>query len=128
MKRGMILSGLYDFICVKADKLSQVKWDSYFYKGSYDLRSSHRENCSYDELSEAEKEILDEVDKKYRKYLVNIVHKFPEWKAVKEKIGTSSLRIEKEKILLVLGRSEQEIKEIISSEKASEKCKNDLKC
>jgi hypothetical protein len=62
------------------------------------------------------------------KYLVNIVHKFPEWKAVKEKIGTSSLRIEKEKILLVLGRSEQEIKEIISSENAYEKCKNDLKC
>jgi uncharacterized phage-associated protein len=133
MKQGMLLSGLYDFICAKADKLSQVKWDSYFYKNGYDLRSRYRENCSYDELSEAEKEILDEVDNKYHsdswQYLVdNVVHEFPEWKAVEDKIGASSLRIEKEKILSALGRSEQEIKEIISSENAYEKCKNDLKC
>ncbi|GHT24644.1 hypothetical protein AGMMS49953_07600 [Endomicrobiia bacterium] len=132
MKQGMVLSGLYDFIRGNADKLSQVKWDSYFYRDNYDLRSRHRENCSYDELSEAEKEMLDEVDKKYHfeswQYLVNeVVHKFPEWKEVEDEIGNSSLKIEKEKILSVLDRDEREIKEIISSENAYEKCKNDLK-
>ncbi|MDR0820186.1 MAG: SocA family protein [Endomicrobium sp.] len=120
MEQGMVLSGLYDFIRGKADSLSQIKWDSYFYKHDYELRSRHRENCSYDELSKAEREILDEVDKKYHseswQYLVDeVVHKFPEWKAVEDKIGNSSLKIEKEKILSVLGRDEQEIKEIISS-------------
>ncbi|GHT07540.1 hypothetical protein AGMMS49532_00480 [Endomicrobiia bacterium] len=76
--------------------------------------------------------MLDEVDKKYHfeswQYLVNeVVHKFPEWKEVEAEIGNSSLKIEKEKILSVLDRDEREIKEIISSENAYEKCKNDLK-
>jgi uncharacterized phage-associated protein len=134
MEQGMVLSGLYDFIRGKADELSQIKWDNCFYKDGYNLHSNYkyRENCSYDELSEAEREILDEVDKKYHseswKYLVDeVVHKFPEWEAVEDKIGNSSLKIEKEKILSVLGRDEEEIKEIISSENAYKKCKNDLK-
>jgi uncharacterized phage-associated protein len=86
MKRGMVLSGLYDLIRKKADVLSQVKWDSCFDKKDYDLCSIVKKNCSYDELSEAEEEILDEIDKKYHseswQFLVGEVHKFPEWKAV----------------------------------------------
>ncbi len=57
----------------------------------------------------------------------DVVHKFLERKEVKSKIGNSSLSVEKEKILSVLDRDEQEIKEIISSENAYEKYKNDLK-
>jgi hypothetical protein len=54
-----------DFIRAKVDKLSQVKRDSYFYKDGYNLRFRYREHCYYEELSETEKEMLNEIDKKY---------------------------------------------------------------
>jgi uncharacterized phage-associated protein len=131
MKQGMVLSGLYSFITQKAGGSSQVRWNGCFKKNGYDLCSIIKENCSYDELSEAEIEILDEVDKKYHSkdwdFLVNkIHHNFREWKEVGEKKEISSVKVEKKEILLSLDRSEDEIEEIISNENAYKKCKNDL--
>ncbi|MCA6079860.1 MAG: SocA family protein [Endomicrobium sp.] len=132
MKQGMVLSGLYSFITQEADESSQARWNSCFKKdGDNDLCSIVKENCSYDELSKAEIEILDEVDKKYHskdwKFLVDeIHHNFREWKEVDEKKEKSSVKVKKETILLSLGRSEDEIKEIISNENAYRKCKDDL--
>lgn len=61
--------------------------DMRFQKIGYDLISTLKSDDNYDELCDAEIEILDKVDKQYDgkdwKYLVDkAIHKFPEWRKV----------------------------------------------
>lgn len=121
MDQGVVLSGLYDFIRGRISDSRQIEWQNYFYKEGYDLVAKIGNEPSCDELSDIEKDIIDEVDSKYHSndwtYLVDeVVHKFPEWVEVKEQVKETSLPLKKEKILSVLGRKEEEIKKIIALE------------
>jgi uncharacterized phage-associated protein len=98
MKQGPVLSGLYDFVLEKSSFSEEksfseknpfcasaelAEWKCCFYKEGNDLIPKIEDKCSYDELCDAEIDILDSVDKKYHAYkygdLIEEVHKFPEW-------------------------------------------------
>ncbi|MCA6071880.1 MAG: SocA family protein [Endomicrobium sp.] len=93
-----------------------------FQKIGYDLISTLKLDDNYDELCEAEIEILDKVDKQYGdkdwRYLVDkVIHKFPEWREVEDKAKNGiPISVTKREILSALDKSEDNIKEILSSE------------
>ncbi|MCA6071621.1 MAG: SocA family protein [Endomicrobium sp.] len=122
MRQGPVLSGLYNFILEKSSFCAcaeLAEWKCCFYKEGNDLISKIEDKCSYDELCDAEIDILNSVDKKYHahKYgdLIEEVHKFPEWNKDAEKYNTS-YSLPKQSILRSLNKSEEEIKAIIDSE------------
>jgi hypothetical protein len=130
MEQGPVLSGLYDFIRDRND-VNQTQWNIFFFKNGYDLVSRIKKECSYDELSEAETEILDEIDNQFHdkdwKYLVNeVVHRFPEWDK-NAQINKTSYPLNKETVLKNLGKSEEEIKSIIETEESLLQCEEKLK-
>jgi uncharacterized phage-associated protein len=121
MQHGPVLSGLYDLIREKSkNAIEQAEWNVYFYRNNYDLISRIKSECSYDELSEAELEMLDRVNKKYKTLsydkLIDKVHEFPEWDS-KAKDCSTSYPLDKIKILKALNKSKKEINDIISLEK-----------
>ncbi len=123
MRQGAVLGRLYDFI--KADKNieGQPEWNSTFCKDKYDLVSRVQDKCSYDELSRAEKRLLDEVDAKYHdkswQYLVDeVIHKLEECREY-DSVGSSSVPIFKQEILKALRKKEKDIEHILEEESAS---------
>lgn len=84
-----------------------------FQKIGYDLISTLKSDDNYDELCDAEIEILDKVDKQYDgkdwKYLVDkAIHKFPEWRKVQDKAKNCiPIPILKRKISSALDMSEK---------------------
>ena len=130
MPHGPVLSGLYSLIRGEnQNAVEQVEWNAYFYKDKYDLISRIKSECSYDELSKAELEILDDVDKKYKSFtfskLIDKVHEFSEWDN-KAKDRLTSYPIKKEKILKALNKTKKEINDIIAFEKEYEKRDRDF--
>lgn len=117
MKNGPVLETLYSLI--KGDGERQKEWDKLFDKDGYDLVVKIK--CDdYGKLSRGETEIIDSVDKKYHDkdkwYLVDEVHKFPEWNK-ETAINNTSVPLTMSDILRVLGRSEEEIDELVSLER-----------
>lgn len=137
MKQGPVLSGLYDLIrnSPACDPIQKMHWNVLFKKRDYDLVSLSGRNChydglsDYDELSDGEMKIMDDVDAKYHdkdwNYLVdNVVHKFPEWTHQPCEKGVIPLK--KETILKALHKSDAEIEEILEVENAVESLWQDL--
>jgi uncharacterized phage-associated protein len=123
MKNGPILSGLYKFIKNKGVNELQMQWNKYFQKDGYDLFVIEK-GIDKDEMSEAELEIIDDIVDRYRgktySQMIEIGHNFPEWDDRAQKFNTS-IPIEKTVILKELGRSAQEIDNIIRVENACKK-------
>lgn len=118
MPQGVVLSNLYEFI----NKQNNVEFNSLFVKNGYDLISVPEEKYPFDELCEAEINILDEVDKKYHNYTWNklvddVVHKFPEWDKRAEQLHTS-IDLQKYVLLEKLGKTKEEIKAILETEES----------
>ncbi|MDR3243904.1 MAG: SocA family protein [Elusimicrobiota bacterium] len=124
MPKGPVLSGLFDFIRNKGNADKQVEWNNSFDIIKWDIVSNIKKDCSYDKLSKAEKMILDEIDNKYHDkdiwYLVNdVAHKLPEWDKEAQKHGTS-IPLEYRTILKALGKSEEEIENILKLKETCE--------
>ncbi len=125
MQQGPVLSGIYDLIKSKyEDKFDQLRWDEYFLTDGYDIVSLRKDGVLDDELSEREISLLDEIDKQYHSWswssLIDHVHdkdKFPEW----EDPRRTSFPLHVREILRSLGRSEEEISDIINEELFFEK-------
>jgi uncharacterized phage-associated protein len=132
MRQGPVLSGLYNFIKGnnRCESIEQVEWNTTFYKDGYDLVSHFEDSFSVDELSKAEISILDEVAERYadKSYsdLIGLVHSFPEWNKDAEKRNTS-LILEKKAILKALGKSDEEVRNIIETEENLDQCEANLK-
>ena len=121
MKNGPVLENLYN--CIKNNNSQyQKEWNKFFDKDGYDLIAKTKSDY-YGETSKAEREIIDDIDEKYHNkdewYLVDEVHKFPEWNKEAETNNTSTV-IEKADILKSLGRTDSEINEIMRVERACE--------
>lgn len=124
MKNGPILSKTYDLIMNKGDDdFEQCEWDIYFSKSNYDLQL--KSSISYDELSQAEKDLLKEIDDKFKsndyRDMINYIHDntalFPEWKDP----GNTSIPIDIEDILKSIGRSDEEIEDFLLEKKEFDK-------
>lgn len=116
MPQGLVLSNLYEFI----NKQNNIEFNSLFIKNNYDLISIPEAKYPFDELCEAEKNILDEVDAKYHNYtwqqlVDDVVHKFPEWDK-KAKEYNTSIDLQKYVLLEKLGKTKEEIKSILETE------------
>jgi uncharacterized phage-associated protein len=121
MPQGVVLSGLYDFILDKADNDNQKQWNACFVKDGYNLLSLIKDDKNHDELSRAQVRILDDVDRRFHDkdcwHLVDdVIHKLPEWDKRAKELNTS-FPLEKSVILKKLGRSDDEIDELISLER-----------
>lgn len=121
MKNGPVLSSLYDLVRNKYDKKEGVQyyWNSKFTKDGYDIHMTVG-FIPHGLLSDYELETLDTVDERFHSLgygdLIDFVHdpsNCPEWQDT-----DSSIPLRKERILSVLGFSEDEI-EFLSSEEAS---------
>ncbi len=125
MDHGPVLSGIYGLVKGRyRDNFNQLRWDEYFVTEGYELVSLREENVLVDELSERETDLLDEIDKEYHGWswdqLQDLLHdkdKFPEW----EDPSGTSIPLTVREILRSLGRSEEEIAEIIREEAIFEK-------
>lgn len=121
MPRGPVLSSVYNLFTSGADY-----WNNWIQNpGNYDLSLAGRVKVNesdpldtFDELSVAEKNVLDEVFAKYcnlnRWQLVDLLHQkenCPEW----QDPHGSSLQIGLRALLLKNGKSEQETKAIIEN-------------
>ena len=125
MQKGIVLKGLYDFVSGNGNVDEQTKWNSFFEKDKEndhsDLISIAKDSIGDEELSDGEAEILDEVDNRYHdkdcNYLVDeVIHKLPEWdKNVKR---NDAIALDKRIILKYLGKSDEEIDELISLERS----------
>lgn len=127
LHNGPILSRLYDLIQKKANASLQVKWDNYFYKDGYDLLGDKLQR-PIQELSEIEKEKINEVDERYKQYsynqMIDIIHDpnfCPEW----EDPGTSRTPISLEDILVKYGKRDPETAQHIVEEYQSFEEEND---
>jgi len=118
LDNGPILSNVYDLIGDKhSDKNMQLYWDTFFCKEGYDVKLVHDNQLPGDKISKAEKDVLDKIDKQFKKKsfgdLIDYTHDeklFPEvkWKEA----GESSIELSIEDILKSIGRTEEEIKMI----------------
>jgi len=112
MPRGQVVSTIYDLIKGKAKREYQASWDSLFIKDGYDLKFLVSNNLNDDELSEAEIEILKEIDKKFKKdsckKIIDYIHTLPEWQDPKG----SSKPLSYEKVLKAVHKSKKEIEYI----------------
>jgi uncharacterized phage-associated protein len=117
LKNGPILSEFYDLIMGRGAKSNQMIWNFLFKKEGYNLKILQENNLDDSKLSEAELEILDYIDEKYKDkdytYLINDANKsflYPEW----ENPGNSNKPLELERVLKFLGKSKEEIDFIIN--------------
>lgn len=118
MKNGPILSLTYDLINNRGSDFEQCEWDVNFNKENYDLIL--KSSIVYDELSTAELTLLKDVDLKFKNFnyskMIDYIHDnnklFPEYKNP----GDSSTPIRLKDILKALGRSDKDIKSILSEE------------
>jgi len=127
MPQGLVLSNLYEFI----NRQNNIEFNSLFIKNGYDLISVPEDKYPFDELCEAEIEILDEVDKKYhdftwQKLVDDVVHKFPEWDK-RAQIQNTSIDLQKYVLLEKLGKTKKEIEEILKDEESSQQIENSFK-
>jgi len=74
--------------------------------------------------------ILNEIDKKYHntsyKKLIDVVHEFQEWDSDAKERNTS-FPLDKRTILKALGRSDDETREILETDRMIEECEQKLK-
>jgi uncharacterized phage-associated protein len=131
MPKGPVLSGLLDLVKGKYDDgLKQIEWNLTFYKSGYDLVSRFEDKFSVDELNDAETEILDEVSETYRDKsyteLIELVHTFKEWNSEAERLNTS-LILEKKAILKSLGKTDEEIENILQTEESLAQCEENFR-
>ena len=120
LPQGPVLIDLYDLIKGSfADRFAQTQWNSFFIKDGYDLVALHHHQLPVDELSPREMELLHEIENRYRSWdfgkLIDLLHdrtKFPEWTDP----GESALPLPPQDILRALGRSEEEIRQILDDE------------
>jgi uncharacterized phage-associated protein len=110
MKHGPVLSFIYELICDGPDENGRSPWFQHISpKDGYFVRVESGGDT--DELSAFEVSTLDAIVAKYggvdKWRLVDIVHKFPEWKDP----GSSSSDIEPEDILKAEGWDEPAIRE-----------------
>jgi len=125
MHNGPIVSEIYSLIVERhRDPTVQLKWNSLFAKDGYDLVVQGSGLNSMDELSEREEQLLNEIDGEFHSWtysqLIEYTHNhdlFPEW----EDPGESSFPIPLRKVLQALGRSEEEIIEILANEAVFQK-------
>jgi len=127
MPQGLVLSNLYEFI----NRQNNIEFNSLFIKNGYDLISIPEKKYPFDELCEAELEILDEVDKKYHNFtwqelVDDVVHKFPEWDK-RAQIQNTSIDLQKYVLLEKLGKTKKEIEEILKDEESSQQIENSFK-
>ncbi len=117
--RGPILSEVYDLLKGKnEDEIKQLYWDNLFYTAGYDLHLVQKNNnLPIDRLCDAEIETLVKVDTEFKdkdySYLIEHTHDknlFPEvkWEEAKD----SSINLPVEDILIALGRTDVEIKNL----------------
>ena len=121
MPNGPNLSKIYDLIRGHGSDFEQCEWNIHFYKDEFELVK--RSETPFDELTRAEKELIEEKDIEFKKFnwkkMLDYVHdnnKFPEYQDPKG----SSIPILFEEILEKLGRSEEEIKKILNNRKVYE--------
>lgn len=133
MKYGPVLSRVYDSIKYASKDCGNgeyEEWNKYFQKDGYDLILRVKNDGSYyaddilidDELylSDANIEILEEIDKQYKTFdyrkLIEILHdkrKYPEVKWQHAERFNTSLPINLLDILRALGKNDDEIKMIL---------------
>jgi uncharacterized phage-associated protein len=108
MKQGPVLSGVYDLI--REDRAQPSAWDELIAPPERYEVGLKIEQPPMDELSDFEIGVLDDVFSKFGKMdkwaLCEMTHQIcPEWRDA----GTSSIPIEPRDILVVEGKSEDEI-------------------
>ncbi len=107
MDNGPVVSHIYGLI---KGSVSNDYWIDHIVKSGYNI--CLKQKPEFDLLSKIEKDTLNEVDRIFKSYdfgsLIDYTHKFREWKDPEG----SSLTIHLKEILGVLGKKEDEIKEI----------------
>ena len=114
MKSGPVLSCLYDLIQGRLKNENQSFWDRFFITDVFDLKSIIKNDLPEDELSPREQELLQKIDKKFKKYDYKAMIKYchDNLEEYEKPIPIESrVPLKINKILKILGRSEEEIKE-----------------
>jgi uncharacterized phage-associated protein len=125
LHNGPIVSEIYNLVMERhCDPTVQFQWNALFATEGYELVAQAPSLSNKDELSEREEQLLNEIDAKFHDWtfgqLIDYTHNhdlFPEW----EDPGNSSYPISLSKLLQALGRSEEEIAEVLSNEAAFQK-------
>lgn len=125
LPQGPVVSGIYNLIKGEYfDRFSQTQWNSFFMKDGYDLVAIHKDHLPVEELSPREVEVIDEIESLYRSWdfgkLIDLLHdgsRYPEWRDP----GESSLPLEQADILKALGRTEEEVRQILEEDEAYQK-------
>jgi uncharacterized phage-associated protein len=125
LPQGPVVSGMYNLIRGEhLDRFAQTQWNAFFMKDGYDLVAMHKDQLPVDELSPREVELLDSIEKQYRAWdfgqLIDLVHdrsKYPEW----QDPGESSLPLQQADILKALGRTEEEVRQILEDDATHQK-------
>ncbi len=120
MDNGPVLSNIYDLIMGRYDdETIQQYWENHFVKHGYDLVSINGDKIFDDELSRREEELIDSIDSQFHdkdyKYMIRYVHLkklFPEWQDPQG----SSIPLYKKDLLKSIGRTDEEIDEILEEE------------
>ena len=114
MDQGTVTSTTLNLIREKVDPADFAYWYEHIHTLSHQRKVKLIENSNYDELSEAEKDLIVEIDNKFKKYsrwqLRDYTHKLPEWQDPK---GTS-VPISLFDIFGGEGRNNKEAEEIIN--------------
>jgi uncharacterized phage-associated protein len=110
MPKGPVLSGILDLINWGEKREEHSIWLEYISAPEgYDVKLATTSQ-EYDDLSDRDRQILDEIDAEYGKVekwaLVDLMHGLPEW----EDPRGSSIPIDPAQILRAVGRSEREIR------------------
>ena len=120
MSNGPVLSKTYDLIKDEIVSPEQAQWNCLFTKDGYDLILLGDNNLPTSLLCEAEIQMLDEIDEKFKDYsysdMIEYTHRYDLFPEVKwEEAGYSSIDLSIENILISLKRTPEEI-EAISQE------------
>lgn len=118
MRRGVVLSQLYDLIKGKGEAEMQREWEHFFKRQGNDIIRLIP-TMDIELLSEQETDTLDIIDSSFHSYsfkdMINFIHdNCSEWKDPKD----SSNPLEKEVILKTLGRTDSQIKDILEEEES----------
>lgn len=122
LKNGPVLNKLFDLIknsevSFDLDKEDHYYWSTYFTKDGYNLKTLTETNLGLDLLCDAEEDILNEIDSKYKSYsysqMIDEVHNkklFSEvkWDELNDKL-TNRIPLTIVDILKALGRTEEDI-------------------
>ena len=120
MKSGPVLSEILDLVNGEhQDNKVQKLWDSHFKTIGFDIIATTKKETGCDKLNDYEISLLTKIDEKFKDFdygqMIKFIHnkkEFPEvrWKEADE-MGTS-LHLGIEDILMVFGRTGEEIEEI----------------